>query len=273
MENESHIAMIIVFSCLAMCIFAWAIILFVVLLRRRMIEKGKLIKQMELEKKMMLFKAVATAEEREREKIAGNLHDEINAMLAIHKQTLEKHGIDFDNNEFDMEAYNKTIEGIENIREAVTACAFDLVPAFFVKHGLLITLEDQIRQINYAGKIKARFNCLVKDHQTQFPKNEELNIYRISLELINNLLKHAQPGYLTMTVSNSDENLLIYIDHDGKKIGNTMIAAYTKRKDGLGLKSIQARSMMLNAKIEYSEDLTGPAISISIPFKAAEINK
>ncbi len=69
-----------------------------------------------------------------------------------------------------------------------------------------------------------------------------------------------------MTVSNAEENLLIHLDHDGKKTGSKEITKYTQSKEGLGLKSIKARCMMLNAKIEYSDVAGDPAIVVSIPY-------
>ncbi len=267
MQDENHIAIIIVFSCLAMCIFAWAIILFVVFLRKRTIEKGKLIEKMELEKKILIFKAAASAEEREKERIARNLHDEVNIMLAIHKQTLEKHGLDINNNEFDPDAYNESVASIEKIREAVMSCASDLVPAFFLKNGLIITLEDHLRQISYAGKIVARFHSTItEDSPQKFSKQDELNIYRICLEIMNNLLKHAQPTTLKMTLSTERNNLIIQVEHDGRKITNGEIIEYSQSKQGLGLKSIKARSLLLNASVEYSNIPNTPAILNKIPF-------
>lgn len=235
--------------------------------RKKMAIKRKEIQRLELEKKLLIFKSASEAEERERERIARNLHDEINLMLAVHKQILEKHGFEIESNEFDTNGYQNEIENIEKIREAVTACATNLVPAFLLKNGLTQTLEDHIRQINTAGKLKARCNVLLPEKTDRFfDKQEELNIYRICLELINNILKHSLPKQLTLTISTIQDGLFFQIDHDGELITNTEVELLIQHKKGLGLKSIRARSLILNAEINYSDNKIGPAVSMIVPI-------
>ena len=265
---------VIVFACLAMFIFAWAIILFVVHHRRKMIANLKEIERLELEKKILIFKSASEAEERERERIARNLHDEINTKLAVHKQILEKYAWDIENSEFDIDAYNSEIENIEKIREAITACATNLVPAFLLKNGLTTTLQDHIRHINSAGKLKARFLVeKVSPEARPLGKHEELNIYRICLELVNNLLKHTSPSVLTMTVSINDSDILIAIDHNGKKISNHEVEALIEKSTGLGLKSIKARALMLGAEINYYIEDNKRAITLLVPYSPFKENK
>jgi len=268
MQDEKHLALIIVFASLAMMIVAWAIILLTVMLRKKMIEKEKIVQQMELEKKLLVFKSVSAAEEKERERIARNLHDEINVMLAIHKQNMENHGLKMSKNKFDLEAYTSQIENIEKIREAVSACAGDLAPAFFLKNGLITSLEDHIRNIHLAGNIEARFNCLLSNpKKSHFENQEELNIYRICLELLNNVLKHSRPDFITMSLRMAGNEFQILIDHNGKKIDNATVSELRKNSKGLGMNSIYARSMLLNAIIEYSVADAGPAIKFVVPIK------
>ena len=109
MEHESHIAAVIVFASVAMFTFAGSIILFVVFLRRNLIEKGKQIEQLESEKRMTVFKTAAAAEERERERIARNLHHQVSIKLAIHKQVLEKHSLDYMKGTFNLQNFSSDI--------------------------------------------------------------------------------------------------------------------------------------------------------------------
>jgi signal transduction histidine kinase len=267
MQDKTYTDFVILIVSLIMCLSGWMFMFSILSLRRKLIEKEKIITSMEAEKELTVFRVAAAAEEQERERIARNLHDEVNSLLAIHKQALEKHRIDFQNNNFNTEAYDHQITEIETIRHAVNRCATDLVPAFFLRNGLMNTLEDHIRRINYAGKIKARFY-----HENtgcggiRFSKQDALNIYRITLELINNLLKHTHLENLTLKVITRSDLLLIEFCHDGRRTNNLAIHAYTSTSKGFGLKSVKARLQILHASIDYSDVLKNPAIRLRIPY-------
>ncbi|PBQ33666.1 hypothetical protein CNR22_18410 [Sphingobacteriaceae bacterium] len=227
----------------------------------------------ELEKKLSIFKSASQAEEEERERIARNLHDEINLMLAVHKQVLEKHAFNIENGKFVLDEYYEEIGNIEMIREAVTACANNLVPAFLLKNGLFATLQDHVRHINQGGKLKAKCNVFVNEKISKyFNKQDELNIYRICLELLNNVMKHARPNSLTITISMQKKSLLIQIDHDGQKTTTEKIERIIHSNQGLGLKSIKSRMLIQKAKVTYSDDKNGPAISCVIPSSELSYN-
>lgn len=266
METKNYLIFSVVYGTLIMVLLAAVNIYILFFHRKKMAAKLEEIQRLESEKKIIIFKSASEAEERERERIARNLHDEINLMLAVHKQVLEKHAFDIEGHVFNIDNYNEELTNIEKIRQAVTACATNLVPAFLLQNGLTKTLEDHMRQINSAGKLKARCNVLVLNpKELRFIKQDELNIYRICLELLNNILKHALPTTLTLTISDLNGGLFFQIDHNGKKIGNEEITSLLDSSFGLGLKSIQARKLILKAEINYSDHDSGPAISMLVP--------
>jgi len=270
MENQTEIAIYIAYGCFALGIFSTATLFFMFGFRKKMAQKTELIQNLELETKLVIFKAASEAEELERERIARNLHDEINLMLVVHKHVLEKHAFNIESNEFNLDEFYQEIGSIEKIREAITACATKLVPAFLLNNGLPTMIEDHMRHINHAGKLKARCNILLnEDISTILGKQEELNIYRICLELINNLLKHALPTAVTITISNVNGGLFLQIDHDGKKISTEEVEILMLKGSGLGLNSIKARCLILNAAIHYSDNLDGPAITLLVPSSTA----
>jgi signal transduction histidine kinase len=273
MDSETYINYEIVFAVLI--VLAIVINIIVILFHKaQTVRKIREIQSRDIKKKILFFKSVSEAEERERERIARNLHDEINLMLAVHKQVLEKHAFDIKNNCFSLDEYYKEIGSVEKIREAVTACATNLIPAFLIKNGLAETIEDHVRHINQAGRLKARTEIIEMENISQLlGKQYELNIYRICLELINNLLKHADPKVLNVRMFCDQNKFCIEIDHDGKKVSNDEIERMMNRSTGLGLRSIQARCILIKAVINYSESLDRSAIAINVPFPGIEKTK
>ena len=123
------------------------ITLFVVIHKRKILLKDTKIKLLENEKQLALFKASVEAEENQKEKIAFNLHDEINPMLNTLKFNLTKHRVKAEKNELipsdiivDEKTLNKVIDGIRTI-------CHDLVPTFFFEYGLLVSLESYLKNI------------------------------------------------------------------------------------------------------------------------------
>ncbi len=72
-----------------------------------------------------------------------------------------------------------------------------------------------------------------------------------------------------MKVTIEIENDFLNIDfmHDGEGISNEAIAVLTESSAGLGLKSIQARVLILNASINYSADAHAACVNLKIPIR------
>lgn len=93
MQTQENIALLIAFGCLIMFLLIIVIIMFVAIYQRKMSLKEARIQMMEQEKQIALFRAATEAEEQQKEKIAHNLHDEINPLLALLKLNLSRHRI------------------------------------------------------------------------------------------------------------------------------------------------------------------------------------
>jgi two-component system NarL family sensor kinase len=268
MQNENQTLTIFLFASLMMFVVAWGIILFVVFVRKKLIEKGKRIEALEQEKTLLVFTSASEAEERERARIARNLHDEISVKLTVHKNTLEKFATDFSNREFDQPAFETEIAKIEKLREAINSCALELVPTYLLNSGLAAAVDDEIIQINNAGKVRAKCKIQSDTFAKKFNKHQLVNAYRICLEILNNLLKHALPTNITVTFSELETQHLITIEHDGRRISNEDAELFLETSQGLGMKSLKARTMMLNATLSYQVANDKPAVLIAIPFES-----
>lgn len=74
-----------------------------------------------------------------------------------------------------------------------------------------------------------------------FKKSEEVAIYRICLEVLNNLQKHDQFTVLKVMAFTDEKNLVFSFDHNGTGITNREIGILTESSRGLGLKSLRSR--------------------------------
>jgi len=266
MQSQENIAVLIAVGCLAMLVLVIAIIMFVAIYQRKILLKEAKIKLIESEKQIDLFKASVQAEEQQKEKIARNLHDEINPLLSVLKLNLSRHRIQAQKNTFDPDSLKADSEIIDKAIEGIRTTCMDLIPSFLFEFGFLKSIEDYIythkQHENYSVEIE---NTTQPEDINVFDKQAQLAIYRVCLELLNNIFKHSACKHFKMSVQKNDEALVLEFSHDGKGFTNEDIEVYTEKSKGLGLKSLKARALILNAKIDYLLSQNKASVKLIIP--------
>jgi two-component system NarL family sensor kinase len=267
MENQTGLVTFIIIASLFVFCLIVIIILFIVINQRKMLLKNSEIKLMENEKQLSLFKASVQAEEKQKQIIGRNLHDEINPILSVLKFSLSKHRIEYKKGVFSPDSLIEDAKMLDKAIEGINTICLDLIPTFLLQFGLIKSLEDYIRSIQKLEGISAEFENKVSENQlNNFDKQEQLNIYRICLEILNNLFKHSNCTYLKIITKIIDDKFLININHNGKGVTNDEMNKYTNLSNGLGLKSLKARILILNATINYSTSANTSSVHLSIPI-------
>jgi signal transduction histidine kinase len=103
--------------------------------------------------------------------------------------------------------------------------------------------------------------------EVYFSLEEQIIIYRIVQEAVNNVAKHAEAKHVTLTVKEGNGNVVIQIKDDGK--GFDIIESQTKHitERGMGLAAIHERARMLGGTIEISsKENEGSHITLAIPI-------
>jgi two-component system NarL family sensor kinase len=101
----------------------------------------------------------------------------------------------------------------------------------------------------------------------RFQLDAELNIYRIIIETIHNILKHGQTTQLNLKLAQQNDALKVLFNYQGMGLTNAQVNQLLREQEGMGLKSIQTRINNFGAKINYSIDKKGNAeIEINIPI-------
>jgi signal transduction histidine kinase len=119
----------------------------------------------------------------------------------------------------------------------------------------------------YYQKLNAEKNTTFSFHHSGeekgFSKQEELIIYRIIMELTNNIIKHAEATEATIALVYEDTSLHLTSKDNGKGFP-------AERKDGIGLKNIRSRVNFLNGSMDIKTGSQGTVMSIRLPYKAPE---
>lgn len=231
------------------------IFLFIIFRKNKKISEQKLndIKQKE---ELSLTKAILDGEERERERIARDLHDGLGGMLAGVKINFSTWSSSHLNPEKDQEFY-KILGQLDNSVSELRHVARNLMPESLLNFGLETALLDLCEFYNRKN-LEIDFQAI--DIDKGLPLNIQLNIYRIVQELLANAVKHAEASSILLQCSQSGENFLITIEDNGKGFDKN-IENTTK---SMGLRNLKNRVNYLKGKMEINSDNQGTAINIEL---------
>ena len=216
--------------------------------------------------KQKLIEAVIQTEEKERKRIASDLHDGLGPLLSAAKLYFQAY-IDAKDAESKIAIESKLISIIDSAIDDSSRISHNISPHILEKYGLKIALENFISEVNISKKIKFDISF---DNINRFDLKVELTIYRTILELIHNTLKHAKASQIFINIFLSENTLNVLYEDNG--IG---FSAEEKMdaKQGMGLKNIKNRIHSLEGKVIFdTRHSEGMKASIKIPYKEITIN-
>ena len=260
MADEKSIIFVVIAGTMVMFVLMLAIIMFVILYNRKLVTKENEHNLTIKDKELEMLRSVIEAEENEREKIARNLHDEVGPLLSTLKLNISRYKKSLQKEKLTTSDLDQERSFIDNIIENVRTVSHDLSPQFLLKFGLIKALENYLQPIN---DIAIELVSDIDD--SKLDKQISINFYRIALELFNNLIKHDKPTSLKINLVIQKEHLLLKLIHNGTGITNEEFQAFAENSTGLGLTSIQSRTLVINGNINFHKD-TEATIELSAPL-------
>lgn len=238
---------------LYLAIFSTLMLLLVSLLiiyRQRQQRKTEQLLQQQSEKSLQ---EIYNAEQKERIRIARDLHDSIGQKLAVMRMILPK------------AEGNKELEKIsiylDETAAEVRSISHNLIPEI-LNLGLVKAVENLADRINSTENIKVEF---IADNEVQkltLPKQTELSLYRIIQEILSNIVRHSKTEILKIELRGNSDFVQILIEDNGVGFDTNAI----DESKGLGWKNIFARIKLVNGNIKIqSEKNKGSQFLINIP--------
>ena len=124
-------------------------------------------------------------------------------------------------------------------------------------------LETEIRRFNAAGSLQI---SLSYTESLPMQNDEQIILFRIVQEAIQNAIKHAQANIIKIKVMNKQEQIMVYIEDDG--IG---FSEPKHENKGMGLLNMQHRIKLLNGSIQWKSPGKGTRVIIQLPIKNESI--
>jgi len=255
------------FYIVILCIAALAITFLSLYLRARKVRekqqadlaRSKFV-EMEKQQHIDIMQSVMEAEENERHKIADQLHNEVNSMLALAllniSSTIEK-GIGDEQSE---KRIQKTHEILSSVSTTIRELSHRLTPLIIERYGFRKAIEDLADTVNLSGTIRLELIIIGFEDSGKHPMGLLNDLYRIIQELLQNILKHSLATTATLELVEQDHHISIIVDDNGVGIGES---AYRK---GKGLRTIQSKIAYLKGQMEITKkNDQGTLIVIEIP--------
>lgn len=249
-----NITTVVILGTFGMLFLATTIVTFVFVYQKKLIKRDLDLQKMQAAYQKDLLKATIDAQEKERKRIAQDLHDDIGAMLSTIKLSVMSM---LRGNKIDVKQGLKlknTKELIDETVGNVRQLSRDLLPATLDEYGLVHALEQLVEKIQVNTHLQVDFKHQVETARLE--KSTELALYRIIQELCNNIIKHANATEIKIWLRQDFGNLEIRIIDNGDGFMSYKGQRMRNGKNlGLGLKNIESRLSMINASIDYQPAL------------------
>ncbi len=210
-----------------------------------------------------LSSQLLTSQETERKRIAVELHDGLGQAMMVAKMRLRviERSLPAGKSKKECEALLKYLdEVIENVRRL----SHDLMPSILEDLGLQAALGHLLDEFTrYTG---IRLSTDLDDIQALFPPEQQLIIYRIFQESLNNITKHAHPSEVSVAMKREPGGVSCRLEDNGEGFEVQKVLASDSRKRGMGLAALEERVRMMGGSLEiWSQIGTGTRISFFIP--------
>jgi two-component system, NarL family, sensor kinase len=215
-----------------------------------------------------LIEAAVRSEELERHRIAEALHDEVGAILSSTKLHLQ--GITHTNlTEKELQLFHRSKELLDEGIHKVRGISHNLHSNILKEFGLNEAIRHFVKKVVNSDMMQATTE-LDDQYVSSNPEND-ISIYRMVQELINNVMKHAKANKLHVASTYAEEQLVLTITHNGNGLSQEQFEKLRYNKDGLGLKNIQNRVILLRGKINFEAAPENNKITINIPLQSTSL--
>jgi signal transduction histidine kinase len=241
-----------------MLLLGAGLVVFFVVYQRRIFAQARQREIAEKAHQKELLAAAVEVQEKERRRIAGDLHDEIGSLLTATRLYLRQ---------LDPAA---GVERIWAIREqsltildemigSTRRISHDLLPPSLGKFGFQAAAEDLCERIDHAGDLAVEFTSRTARRMSV---KGELALYRVLQELLNNTVRHGQAERITVTFGRKEGRFLFTYADDGSGFDPAEVEAR-----GLGLRNIETRIALIGGELEWD---TAPGQGLRVRITIAD---
>jgi len=217
----------------------------------------KLLKDQEL----TIIDAMIEGQEKERQRLASDLHDSVGATLSAAKLQFSHLHQNKDKIKNTEELYLSTESLLNQAYQEVRSMAHIKNSGVIAKMGLLTAVKNLVKNVNGTNNLTLELEEFGLDGRLE--NSLEITVFRIIQELVTNIIKHAQATEASILITQHQETLNIIVEDNGRGFD----AKKTLQKNGMGLSGIERRVEHNEGTMEIDSTIgKGTTIVIDIPL-------
>jgi len=210
----------------------------------------------------LAMQGILEAEEKERKRIASDLHDGVGQLMSAAWLNLKAFNEQANLTGEGRQLFDKSLVLVDESCKEVRSVSHNMMPNALLKKGLVNAVREFIQQLS--GN-KLSINLQTGGLQKSIPNHVEMVLYRVIQESVNNVIKHADAGNLDISINQEAGEIDVMIEDNGKGFD----AGKPDITDGIGLNNIKNRVQYLKGTVEWNTAPgKGTLVAIHIPLEA-----
>jgi len=202
-----------------------------------------------------------TVQERERQRLSRELHDDLSQRLAV--LAMEAEGLEQQlsrSSGVDSSRLKEIKTNLVKLSMDVHALSRHLHPSILDELGLADAIASECESFRRRNGVMVNFQS--ENLPPQVPKRIAINIYRIAQEALRNIARHAKATIVDLTLLGQDGTILLTIKDNGRGFDPE-----GKRMPGLGLASMKERALLIGAEFAiHTQPGGGTVIEVTAPL-------
>lgn len=227
-------------------------------IRQRQLVKNKEIENLKSQKAVTKLESLIEGEEKERKRLAQDLHDGINGDLSVIKYKISEIETESLRDE-EQAGVTEAIDMLDKAIEQVRHISHNLAPPSLQNFSLTEALYQFCQNMSSSADIEIKFQYF--GNPIKLNSEYETAIYRMVQELINNIVKHAEATEALVQLNHHIDTLDITIEDNGKGYDTTGQHA------GIGLKNVYSRAAFLRSELHIDSSDKGTTANIQIDLR------
>lgn len=207
-----------------------------------------------------IISAIIEGEEKERKRVAQELHDGLGQVISALKMQIEMVRKKLKGKEHE----HQLDQSISLIMDAISeyrAISHNLLPPILEDSNLPTVLHTLCDRVNAGDKCKAIFRC--SNFTIRPDKIVIREMYRISQELLNNATRHSGCKKIDVTLQEDSSNIIITVEDDGNGFD---VDESKMKSSGIGLKNLFTRVELLGGTLHFkSAKGSGTEVQLKVP--------
>ena len=229
--------------------------------RKRQLQNKMAMQAEVMNQQNIATRAVITAEENERKRIAADLHDGVGQIMSAAKMNLSAFESELPfKDDSQKQAFEKIISLVDESCKEIRSVSHQMMPNALLKSGLGSAIREFIDKLD--SRV-LKVNLHTEGLNERLDSNVETVLYRVIQECVNNVIKHSGANTLDISLIKDSDGIAATIEDNGKGFH----LSDKEKIEGIGLKNIKSRVQFLKGTVDFdSAPDRGTLVAIHVPL-------